>query len=124
MISGIIITGTDPLPLLVRALGPSLADVGLTDALPDPTLEFHDANGAVIFSNDNWKDTQQAEIEATGLAPSDDRESAIVVTVDPGIYTAVVVGAGGTTGLGFVQFYSLASPIRELNPAPIIKRRP
>ena len=104
-------------------LGPSLADARLKDVLPDPTLELRDANGTLIAINDNWKDLQQAEIEATGLAPSDDREAAMVVTVDPGLYTAVVVGAGGTTGLGFVQFYSLAEPIRELNPAPIIKWR-
>jgi hypothetical protein len=123
MISSIIITGTDSLPLLIRTLGPSLAAVGLTDVLQDPTLELHDGNGALIASNDNWKDTQQIEIEATGLAPTNDLESAIVLTVPPGLYTAVVAGFGGTTGLGFVQFYSLAAPIRELNPAPIIKRR-
>jgi hypothetical protein len=123
IIGSIIITGTDPLPLLIRVLGPSLTDARLTDVLPDPTLELRDESGALIASNDNWKDTQQAEIEATGLAPSNDLESAIIITVSPGLYTAVVVGAGGTTGLGFVQFYSLAEPIRELNPAPIIKRR-
>jgi len=123
MISGIIITGTDPLPLLIRALGPSLSNAGLANPLQDPILELHDGNGSLIASNDNWKDTQQTEIEATGLAPIDDREAAMVITVFPGFYTAVVAGAGGTTGLGFVQFYSLASPIRELDPAPIIKRR-
>ena len=123
MISGIIITGTDPLPLLIRALGPSLSNAGLANPLQDPILELHDGNGALIASNDNWKETQQTEIEATGLAPIDDREAAMVITVFPGFYTAVVAGAGGTTGLGFVQFYSLASPIRELDPAPIIKRR-
>ena len=123
LISGIIIIGSDPLPLLVRALGPSLADARLTDPLQDPTLELISGDGDIIASNDNWKDTQEAEIEVTGLAPSDDREAAIVITVDPGLYTAIVAGAGGTTGLGFVQFYSLAEPIRELNPAPIIKRR-
>ena len=123
MISGIIITGTDPLPLLIRALGPSLSNAGLANPLQDPILELHDGNGSLIASNDNWKDTQQTEIGATGLAPIDDREAAMVITVFPGFYTAVVAGAGGTTGLGFVQFYSLASPIRELDPAPIIKRR-
>jgi hypothetical protein len=123
MLSGIIITGTDPLPLLIRALGPSLIDAGLADVLPDPTLELHDGNGSLIALNDNWKDAQEAEIVATGLAPSNDLESAIVVTIIPGAYTAVVAGLGGTTGLGFVQFYSLAAPIRELNPAQINKRR-
>ena len=115
--------GGEPLPLLIRVLGPSLADARLKNVLQDPTLELHDGNGSLIAISDNWKDNQQAEIEATGLAPTDDRESAIVGTLVPGAYTAVVAGAGGTTGLGFVQFYSLAEPIRELNPAPIIKRR-
>jgi hypothetical protein len=123
MLSGIIIIGTDPLPLLIRVLGPSLADARLKDVLPDPTLELRDSNGTLIASNDNWKDTQETEIEATGLAPTNDLESAIDINVFPGAYTAIVTGAGGTTGLGFVQFYSLAEPIRELNPAPIIKRR-
>ncbi len=123
IISEIIIIGNEPLPLLVRALGPSLADARLKDVLPNPTLELHDGSGILIASNDNWKDTQQAEIEATGLAPTDDREAAIDITVPPGAYIAIVRGVGDTTGLGFVQFYSLALPIRELNPAPIIKRR-
>jgi hypothetical protein len=121
MISGIIISGTDPLPHSIRALGPSLIDAGLADVLPDPTLEFHNGNGSLIAFNDNWKDAQQAEIEATGLAPTNDLESAILVRLDPGLYTAIVRGVDDTTGVDFVQFYSLASPIRELNPAPIIK---
>ena len=124
MVSGTIIAGSEPLPLLVRALGPSLTEVRLTDPLQDPILELHDPNGSAIASNDNWKDTQQAEIEATGLAPSDDREAAMVITVLPGAYTAVVAGAEGTTGLGFVRFvFAGRAHPRKLNPAPIIKRR-
>jgi len=123
MISGVILTGSDSLGVLVRALGPSLAAVGIPGALADPTLELHDGNGALIASNDNWRDTQEAEIEATGLAPDDDLESAIVSTLSPGAYTSVVMGVNGTTGTGFVQFYSLATPGPELNPAPIIRRQ-
>jgi hypothetical protein len=121
MISGVIITGNSPISLLIRALGPSLADAGLSGVLPDSALELYDGSGAVIFSNDNWRDVQESEIIATGLAPTNDLESAIVVTLSPGVYTAILFGVGGTTGLGFVQFYSLDLPIRELNPAPIIK---
>jgi hypothetical protein len=123
MISGFIITGTSPLPVLLRALGPSLTIAGIRGALADPTLELHNASGAVIASNDNWKDTQEAEIIATGLPPTNDLESAIVITLAPGAYTAVVSGVGGTEGIGFVQYYSLANPGPELNPAPIIKPR-
>lgn len=121
LISGIIISGSSPLPLLVRALGPSLTDAGLHGALADPTLELFNSNGQVILSNDNWKDTQQSEVEATGLAPTDDLESAAVVKLSPGAYTAVVAGVGGGTGLGFLQWYSINAPIRELNPAPPLR---
>ena len=123
MISGFIIADSSPISLLIRALGPSLADAGLHRVLPDPLLELHDGDGNLIFSNDNWRDTQEAEIEATGLAPTNDLESAMVVDLFPGKYAAVFSGVGGTTGLGFLQIYSLDLPIRELNPAPIIRGR-
>jgi hypothetical protein len=118
LISGVIISGSVPLPVVVRAYGPSLTDAGLHGALVDPTLELFNSNGQVILANDNWKDTQQSEVEATGLAPADDLESAAVVTLRPGAYTSVVAGVGGGKGLGFLQWYSLDAPIRELNPAP------
>jgi hypothetical protein len=121
MISGFILTGSAPVSLLIRALGPSLTNAGLSRVLADPQLELHDASGQLIFSDDNWRDTQEAEIIATGLAPTDDRESAIVVTLNPGLYTNVLTGVGATTGIGFLQIYSLELPIRELNPAPIIR---
>ena len=105
----------------MRALGPSLPDFGISGALADPTLELHDENGALIASNDNWKDTQEAEIEATGPAPDDDLESAILATLSPGPYTAIGSGVNDTTGTGFVQFYSLDAPVRELSPAPNIR---
>ena len=80
---------------------------GVTDALPDPTLELHDSNGALIQSNDNWKDDQQTEIEATGLQPTNDLESAVLATLAPGAYTAIVAGSGGVTGVALVEVYRL-----------------
>jgi hypothetical protein len=121
MLGGFILTGSAPVSLLIRALGPSLANAGLSRVLADPQLDVYDASGQLIFSNDNWRDTQEAEIIATGLAPTDDRESALVVTLNPGLYTNVLTGVGATTGIGFLQIYSLELPIHELNPAPIIR---
>jgi uncharacterized protein (TIGR03118 family) len=107
MIGGFIITGTDPKKVIVRAIGPSLAQSGIFDVLADPVLELRDADGALITSNDNWKDTQQAEIQATGLAPQDDRESAIVATLMPGAYTGIVKGKNNITGVALVEVYDL-----------------
>jgi hypothetical protein len=122
LISGVIVTGNEPLSLLVRGIGPSLTDAGLPDALANPTLELFLSNGDLIF-NDNWREGgQEAEIIASGLAPANDLESAVLVTVNPGAYTTVVKGLGGGTGLGFVQWYSLDAPIRELKPAPLLRR--
>lgn len=109
MIGGIII-GPSPKDgqVLIRALGPSLSDVGITDSLLDPTLEVHDSNGAVIASNDDWKDSKdQAAIQATGLAPQKDSESAILATLPAGGYTAVVRGVGGGSGVALVEIYRL-----------------
>ena len=92
---------------VVRAIGPSLTQFGVTDALPDPTLELHDGNGALIQDNDNWKDSQQTEIEATGLQPTSDLESAVLETLAPGVYTAIVAGSGGVTGVALVEVYGL-----------------
>jgi len=93
--------------VLVRALGPSLASAGVTTPLADPTLSLRDANGNVIANNDNWKDSQQADIAATGKAPLNDHESAILALLGPGNYTAIVAGKNGTTGVALVEFYSL-----------------
>src|SRR5690348_9506597 len=98
VIGGFIIEGNNGRKILVRALGPSLVDFGLVP-LPDPTLELHDATGAIIATNDNWMDTQEADIEATSLAPANPLESAILITVPPGSYTAIVRGSAGTTDL-------------------------
>ena len=107
MIGGFIVGTPDSPKVIVRALGPSLAASGVTNVLADPTLELHDGNGALIASNDNWADTQQTEIEATGLAPPDPREAAIVWTVTPGNYTAIVTGKAGTIGVGLVEVYKI-----------------
>ena len=90
LIGGFIVTGTQPKKVIIRAIGPSLDQFGIGTALADPTLELHDQTGALIATNDNWADSQQAEIEATGIPPSHELESAIVRTLAPGAYTAVV----------------------------------
>jgi hypothetical protein len=107
LIGGLIITGSGQERVILRAIGPSLARFGIPNPLLDPTLELHDGNGTVIAFNDNWRDTQQTEIQATGLAPSDDRESAIVRTVAPGNYTAIVRGKNNTIGVALVEVYGL-----------------
>ena len=106
LIGGFIILGTEPKDVIVRAIGPSLGGVGVADFLVDPVLELNFSDGSVV-TNDNWKDTQEAEIMATGLAPTEEAESAIVATLDPGAYTAIVRGVGGGTGVALVEAYDL-----------------
>jgi hypothetical protein len=105
MIGGIIVVGTDPQRVLVRAIGPSLP---LAGTLADPTLELHDANGALLMSNDNWRDSQEAEIMATMIPPTNDAESAIIQTLAPSLYTAIVRGVNDTTGIALIEVYALA----------------
>ena len=107
MIGGFISAGPagSSTEVLIRAKGPSLAQFGITDALADPTLRVFNGNGVVINSNDNWKDTQQAQIAATGNAPTNDLESAILITLAPGNYTAIVSGKNGGTGVGQVEVF-------------------
>ena len=104
-IGGFIITGNAPKKVIVRGIGPSLSSFFI-GVLADPTLELHNASGIIAF-NDNWKDNQQAEIEATGIPPTNDLESAIVATLAPANYTAVLRGKNGTTGIGLVEMYDL-----------------
>ncbi len=106
MIAGMIVVGQtgSSQKVIVRAIGPSLT---VNEKMADPTLELIDANGGVLRSNDNWRSDQQSEIEATGVPPSDDLESALVETLSPGNYTATVRGAGGTTGVAVVEVYAL-----------------
>lgn len=106
MIGGFIVGGTVPAKILVRAIGPSLADQGVSGALQDPVLEVVDRNGNTI-SNDDWRATQEAEIIATTVPPRNSRESAIVATLVPGSYTAIVRGKGETTGIALVEAYNL-----------------
>jgi PKD repeat protein len=110
LIAGIIITGNNAKKVLFRALGPSVQanNVPVPGRLPDPTLELHDGNGALVTSNDNWKDSpQRSAIQASGLAPQDDKESAILRTLDSGPYTAIVRGKDRTTGIALVEAYDL-----------------
>jgi len=106
MIAGFILRGAEPSTIVARAMGPSLVSSGIADALADPTLELHDADGAIIGANDNWKE-DEAAIRATGLAPGNDLESALVRTLPPGGYTAIVRGKNNTTGIGLVEIYNL-----------------
>jgi CSLREA domain-containing protein len=107
MIGGFVVIGPDSENVIVRAIGPSLLSFGIADAMLDPTLELHDGNGNLLATNDNWRDTQQAQIQATGHAPSTDAESAIVQTLAPGGYTAIVRGANNTTGVALVEVFGL-----------------
>jgi WD40 repeat protein len=110
LIAGFIITGTDPKKVIIRGIGPSLKGVGIT--LSDPTLELHQGS-TTLATNDNWKindqtgQSQQAEIEATTIPPKNDLESAIVMTLSPGAYTAILAGKNGGTGVGLVEVYDL-----------------
>ncbi len=106
-IGGFIIRGTTPKHVLIRAIGPSLTKFGVQDALPDPFLELYASGPAPLFSNNNWKDTQEATIRATGIPPDDPMESAIDSTLPPGSYTAVVRGNNGSAGVALVEVYDL-----------------
>lgn len=108
LIGGFVVSGADSKKVLIRALGPSLANNGVTGSLADPIVELHDHTGAIITSNDNWKDTQQSQVAATGLAPGNDHESAIVTTLAPGAYTAIAHGVSDTSGVVLLEIYDLA----------------
>lgn len=110
-IAGFIIRGNAPKRVVVRGIGPSLTDQQVQGPLSDPTLELVDSAGTRILFNDNWKDTQAVEIAATGVAPKDDRESAIVQTLPPGAYTAILSGNGTASGVGLVEVYDLNSAV-------------
>ena len=108
MIAGVILgggTGADK--ILVRALGPSLSKFGVPKPLPDPTLGLYDNQGTLLRGNDNWRQTQEADIKATGIPPTDDLESALIALLPAGTYTAIVAGSGGGTGVSLVEIYNL-----------------
>jgi hypothetical protein len=130
LIEGFIVQGPagSTKKIIVRAIGPSLVPFGVNDALVNPTLEIHDANSTTVATNDDWRVTQtgglitgdqSGEISASSLAPSDDRESAIIADLAPGSYTALVRGSGNTTGTGVVDAYDLSgsSPAQLANVA-------
>jgi hypothetical protein len=116
MIGGLIVLGQTAQKVIVRAIGPSLTQYGISDALLDPTLELHDPNGALIATNDNWQSTQiggiittdqVSDIQNSGLAPTQPTESAIIAVLNPGGYTAIVRGKNSTTGVALVEGYQL-----------------
>ncbi len=111
LIAGFIITGSQPKKVIVRALGPTLSTLGVSGAVTDPIITVVNSSNVVVASNDDWKNTQAAEISGSGFAPPNDLESAIIVTLPPGSYSAVVSGKNGGTGIGLVDLYELdASP--------------
>ena len=108
MIGGFIVGGeTGCSKVVARALGPSLAALGVSGALADPTLELHDANGALVTANDDWQETQALDLEAAALAPGDSREAATLGWLTTGAYTVIVRGSGGTSGVGLIEAYAV-----------------
>ena len=93
--------------VLIRALGPELTNFGITNALQDPKMELYDGNGTLLLANDNWKDSQQAPIQATGLAPGDDREPAILTTLIQGNWTAILRSKNNATGVALIELYRI-----------------
>ena len=106
LIGGVIVRGDAAARVAARAIGPDLSAHGVPDALQDPTLELRDANGELVAENDNWRANDDEQVPA-GLEPGDDRDAALVVTVAPGPYTAIVRGKGANTGVALVEFYDL-----------------
>ena len=107
MVGGTIIVGSSSANVLLRAIGPSLADAGIANVLQDPTLELRNGQGALLAANNNWRDTQESEINATTIPPTNNLESAILQNLGPGNYTAIVRGIDGTTGVALVEAYQL-----------------
>jgi hypothetical protein len=107
LIGGFILTAVGDTNVLVRAVGPSLANSAVTGALSDTTLELFDGNGSLIAANDDWKSEQEQAIRDTTIPPSDDREAAILRSLSPGRYTAVVRGKENASGVALVEIYSL-----------------
>jgi hypothetical protein len=111
LIGGFIIGGSQAKQVIVRSLGPSLANAGVANALSDPTLELHNANGATLQSNNDWQQgPDAATIQSKGFAPSNIKDSALLATLSPGSYTAVVQGVNGATGVALVEVYDLSAP--------------
>lgn len=108
LIGGFIIQGNLPKRVAVRGIGPSLTAVGVTGALADPVIVLHNQGGATLAQNDNWgASDQRIDLVGTGLAPTHPNEAALVAVLNPGNYTVVLQGVGGTTGIGLVEIYDL-----------------
>src|SRR5205814_1728056 len=123
MIGGFIVQGTTPKRVIIRAIGPELSQYGVPNPLADPTLELHDGNGALIASNDNWQTTiiggiitqdQVQDIQNSGHAPGNSRESAIIANLPAGNYTAIVRGLNSTTGVALVEVYDLSPDVNSI----------
>ena len=112
-IGGFIISGTAPKHVLLRAIGPSLTQFDVPNALADPVLELHGPGAFVTITNDNWREdlAQEAAILATGISPTSDLESAIDATLNPGAYTALVRGKDNTSGVALVEVYDLSQAV-------------
>ena len=103
LIAGFEITGNAAKQLVVRALGPTLTQFGVPNAMQDTTLELHNSTGAIIVSNDDWQDASNAQSIPPNLQPPNDLESAILTTLNPGAYTAIVRGFQSSTGIALVE---------------------
>ncbi len=109
MIGGLIVGGSEPTKVLIRAIGPSLSAFRVAGALEDPILELYNGDGSLIFENNDWRAEQEQQILATTIQPSDEKEAAIIATLPPGQYTAIVRGAGDSTGVALIEIYKLDS---------------
>ena len=107
LIAGYIVGGYKAQNVVIRAIGPSLTHFGVAGAITDPFLELRNGQGTIVASNNDWQDTQKQALIDTTIPPSDPKESAIVIDLTPGNYTAVVSGIGGTTGVGLAEVYNI-----------------
>jgi hypothetical protein len=109
MIGGFILGGNNDTHVVIRGIGPSLSQFGISPVLADPILELHDGNGTLIISNDNWQDdsVSASQLTALGLAPQDPGESGIYTSLSPGAFTAILAGINGGTGIGLVEIYNV-----------------
>ncbi len=103
----IIVGGSKSRTFISRAIGPSLTGAGVSNPLPDPKLMLHNGSGTIVASNDNWRSAQEQQIRQSGLAPQSDKESAILTTLAPGAYTAVVSGADEGSGVALIEVYQV-----------------
>jgi len=110
LIGGFIITGNVAKKVVLRGLGPSLGTAGVPNVLADPTLDVRNSAGTSLIKNDNWKDTQRGLIEGTAFQPSNDLESVVVATLDPGAYTVLLTGTNGGSGVGLIEIYDTDAP--------------